>query len=242
MSFPLLSQAWVVGYDAAKRTLFIRLPSTQGTGIPVSVGYHGPADDLRVDQKPLPRIGTMGLVAFPYGDARNGIWLQSIYAAGNSATMPNSQGRLRTEWTGEVEYMSDAGDYYHRFPDGSYFSLGSSTEPPTITRRVVSQDQTYQDVDAPDSERRSGDVAVKPFFFRHSSGSTIQVDTDGKTTFTLPDGGQMIFGSDGAPDGLVLVSKMVEAFNAHSHPSNGATPSVKLSASDIRSGVVGVSK
>lgn len=241
MPMPLLSQAWVTGRDASKRTLYVRLSSTQGTGIPVGIGYHGPADDLRVDQKPLPRIGTMGLVAFPYGDARNGIWIQSIYGAGNAATMPNGDGRLRTEWTGEVEYMSDSGDYYHRFPDGSYFTLGTDTSVPDITRRIVNSSQTYEDVTAPDSVRRSGTVDPKPFQFVHSSGVTVLV-ADDSVTVTLKDGSKFVVGSDGTPDGLVLVSKFVEIFNSHTHPSAGAVPTEQISSSDVESTIIGVTK
>lgn len=241
MPMPLMSQAWVTGRDVAKRTLFVRLPSTQGTGIPVSVGYHGPADDIRVDQRPLPRIGTMGLVAFPYGDARNGIWVQSLYAAGNDATMPNGDGRLRTEWTGEVEYMSDDGDFYHRFPDGSYFTLGASTDVPEITRRVVGSNQLYENVSAPDSLRRSGDVASKPFQFVHSSGVVVGI-SGSVLTVTLKDGSSFTIGADGAPDGLGLVSKLVKVFNSHTHPANGEPPSKQISASDIQSDIIGVTK
>lgn len=241
MPLPLLTNAWVTGRDESKRELYVRLPSTQATGIPVSLGYVGPADDLRVNQHPLPRIGTQGLVAFPYGDARNGIWLMSIYGAGNAAFMPNGDGRLRTEWTGEVEYMSNAGDYYHRYPDGSFLTLGTSTDAPTITRRVVNSSQAYENVEAPDSVRRSGTVSSKPFQFTHSSGVKILIQ--GNTlTVTLKDGSEFIIGADGAPDGLPLVSKLVSVFNAHTHPENGSPPSDQISASDIQSTILGVSK
>ncbi len=72
------------------------------------------------------------------------------------------------------------------------------------------------------------------------SGGKIQLDPSGNVeiqgaaTISFTNGGA-------ATDALALVSKLVTAFNAHSHPSNGAPPSTPWTASTIESNLVEVS-
>lgn len=242
---PLLTHAVVTGVSSNPLLIYVRLPSTQGTGIPVSPSFFGTADDLRIQQHPLPRIGTLGLVAFPYGDARNGVWLASVYPfVGPNAQQNDATAYYRSEWTGEVEMMSGAGDYYHRFPDGSYITLADSTSPPVITRNTVNAQQEKESVAYEDSTRRSGAVDPKPFRFRHSTGAIIDVDGSGNFKLTTPGGNVFEIGDnvDGNPNGLLLAQAFVSAFNQHTHPGNGRPPTVQIQVPNVQSKMIGVTE
>lgn len=69
------------------------------------------------------------------------------------------------------------------------------------------------------------------------SGGSIELDPSGNveiqaaSSISLTNGGA-------AADALALVSKLVTAFNAHTHPSNGAPPSVPWTAIMIESSIV----
>ena len=80
MSTPWCALAQVTAQDPDNGALTVIFRSGQLPGLPVKYGYQGPADALRISQPPLPGRGTWGLVAFPNGDIRNGIWICSILA------------------------------------------------------------------------------------------------------------------------------------------------------------------
>lgn len=75
------------------------------------------------------------------------------------------------------------------------------------------------------------------------NGTTVTL-ASGNVTVTMGGGNKMII--DSSVDALVLVSKFIAKFNAHTHQNSGGSgtggvPSTALSAADVESQVVAVS-
>ena len=64
--FPTISYARVIGYDPVNHGVFVDIPSQQAISVPARVLYNGPADASRIEQNPLPIIGTWGLIAVTF--------------------------------------------------------------------------------------------------------------------------------------------------------------------------------
>jgi hypothetical protein len=86
----------------------------------------------------------------------------------------------------------------------------------------------------------SGDLAVyaaEAINLTNEAGITVAVESSGSIAITLPNG--QTFSVNGTSDALALVSLLVSAFNAHTHPGT-STPSVPWEASTIESSIVKV--
>jgi hypothetical protein len=214
------------------------LPTIQGTGVIVTPMMYGSADALRVSQKALPTEGTWGLCAWPYGDSRNGIWLGSIYTQGNSA-LANTNPDIDYEAhpSGAWSYLDQNGNYTFSLPDGSSVQFGSA---PSITRNIVNEAQQTVSIPYPNNTRMSGSPTPFPFSFSLASGTTVSVDTSGNVTINLAASGTLNITEGGAAsDFLVLASKMVTQFNAHTH-GGGPTPTTPITSTEIKSTLIGI--
>jgi hypothetical protein len=110
--FPLISHAQVVGVNPATGYLQVAYPSIMGSAFPVRILHHGPADGLRVEQMPMPGIGTWGIVCAPYGDSRNAIWLGAYYTTGIDARTGDGDPytKYHSHWSGAFEHMDGSGN------------------------------------------------------------------------------------------------------------------------------------
>lgn len=250
------------------------------------------ANAISVRQKPLPQIGTWGLIAFPYDDLRNGTWICAYYpsmmdalttslASGFAATDPFID--MDAHFSGDLSYKDGLGNVFRQWIDGSTFVAGSGSGTPTLYRHTVDggNNQTVQPFTY--AQRVSGNPqSGTPFYFNyvHKSGTSFSVDPSGNftvsgapgATFTCTFGvatltinssglvtlalpGSETFnitqGGASASDFLALVSKLVTAFNAHTHPVTGVqaggatvtsqTPSSAWNASTIKSTIIDIS-
>jgi phage baseplate assembly protein gpV len=243
------------------------------------------ADAVRVRQKPLPTIGSWGIVLFPYGDVRNGVWLGSYYPSQMDAltgSQASGQGALdpfldyETSFSGFWWLRDGQGNYAAQWPDGSWLTIGegtSGTTLPTVYRHTVVNNQ-QQVVPFTQAERVSNPPNAYNFTWEHKSGTTVAVDTSGNVTVSGAPGASLTFdfgtatltvnasgnitlavpsaehvdftqGGGAASDFLVLVSKFISAFNAHTHPDpqggSTGTPTTPLSSGDVNSTLIGIS-
>src|SRR5579864_1861050 len=113
-----LAYARVVNYDPANHGVFVEFPSAQGLAQSAKVLFNGPADQSRIEQLPLPIIGTWGVVAMPQGDLKSAIWLGSFYMSPENAvttsnpTVPaDSQTRYMSHASGAYQYLDFAGNF-----------------------------------------------------------------------------------------------------------------------------------
>lgn len=196
--FPTLQEAQVVSVDANKRRMVVQLPSAQSAE--VRMGYHGPADAVRVSHKAMPSRGSWGLVAFPYGDNRAGIWVCSTYPALVDAitTQTDQFAEYDSHWSGAYEFMDQNGQWLKSFPDGTFLLVSGSATKPTMYRHTVDQNQVQQFTAFPDSERIPSPPSPRYFHINHGSGTVAEIDPSGNTTVTGASNAACTFKFNGA--------------------------------------------
>lgn len=242
---PWITKAQVVS-AVPPDSVNVLLPSGQMPGFPVKVMMNGPADALRVNQQPLPTPGTWGLVVFPAANQRNGVWLGSFYAQSvNAFTVPDdAHMKYISHWSGHYETLDKDGNSVTYHPDGTYVIVGSMNALPPTYRQTVAPDQTQQSTEFTPADRVSSKPSPYYITVAHASGASLEITPAGQINVTAAPGQTVNFSQEGnaVNDALVLVSKMVSAFNAHVHPDpesgNTGTPSTQLTAADIESAVV----
>lgn len=149
--FPIISYARVIGYDPINHGVFVDIPSQQAISVPAKVLYNGPADATRIEQLPLPIIGTWGLIAVPFGDTTSVIWLGAFYMSSVNA-ITTSQFPILED--GQIHYMSHAsgtysildyyGNYFYRSPDGTIILLNQDNMEPITYRNIVDSETGQQ--------------------------------------------------------------------------------------------------
>lgn len=202
MGLPLITVGWVVSQDPDQGAVGVVLRTTgQGTAYPVKIGYYGPADALRIRQEALPGRGTMGLVAFPYGDTRNGVWICSLLQSGLDAITSSVSGTgqvpgadafidYTSHYSGFWSQLNASGFYSAQFPDGSYLSAASSltSGAPTLLpvfRHIVSGNQQRSRAPYPMADRIPVTPSPFNFGFMHKSGTYGTIYSSGATTLNV---------------------------------------------------------
>lgn len=243
-SAPLLADAWVTGYDAPNHRLYVILHDGQQLPVPVRVLINGPADLNAVNQVEMPKRGTKVVVGFINHDLRNGILLGSFFGTGaNTITSNSAQPFLNffSHWSGNFEYMDQLGQTVNWYPDGTYIQVAQDVSAlPTLYQHTLDSGGNQQMVAVSPTSR----VANTPspgfkIFIKHSSGTTVTIDNSGNVIIGLNGGATFQLDSDS--DALALVSKLLNAFNNHTHgavyPGSGVSgpPYTPWQASDIES-------
>lgn len=193
-NMPAIAKAIVVAHDPAGPGITAMLLG-QGNlpGFPVKLGFNGAADALRIDQDPLPGIGTWGVVAFPSGDQRNGVWLCSVLPSKMSAYNYNGQAidpfmRYHAHWSGFWSLMDGSGNTALQWPEGSWLSFSSGGTLPTVYRTVVQNNQAQQ-IAYTMSDRVSG--SPSPFQMSFHQGGSGLVATLSPSGSLLVSGGSI---------------------------------------------------
>lgn len=183
LDHPWISEGQVVAVDPRRRRLTVQLASAQQ--IEVRMGYHGPADAVRVSHRPMPGRGTWGLIVFPDGkDNRNGVWICASYPAFVDALTTDDDQFMDYEshWSGAYEVMDQQGRWTKSFPDGTFIQVSDSTTKPTMYRHTVDGQQNQQLTAFSDSERVPNPPSPRHLFVSHPSGTTAHIDPAGNTT------------------------------------------------------------
>lgn len=175
------------------------------TGIAYSLNVKVPkayADALRIDQKPLPGLGTTGLIAIPYGDPLNAVWLTAILPSGMDAihapgTETDANIAYKSTFSGHWEMLDGVGNQAVQWADGSTFTMAATSGVPQPMRHIVTTDNKRQSVPFTRSERIPSPPA--PFLFNFAGADGIKYTTDGAgnavftaTKLTLKVGGHSL--------------------------------------------------
>ena len=184
-NFPSLGVTQVMSRSLNPWGVYVLHPTIQATGVLVQMGLSGSADALRVSQKALPTEGTWGLVAWPHGDSRNGIWICSLFTQGNSALLTSSADvDYEAHPSGAWSLLDQNGQATLSLPDGSFITFGNGGNKPELTRQVVNSAQQTVTQSYPDSTRQAGTPSPFPFTFSLASGANIKVDTSANIILT----------------------------------------------------------
>lgn len=213
MPVPPFAKGIVVGYNPSDQdSITIMFPgSGQIVGYPIKILHRGAADAMRVDQDPLPTRGTWGLIAFPDGDIRNGIWLGAFYPSKqNAVTSPTGDPTVRyhAHWSGDWDYLDGSGNAARQWADGSYVvaASGAGGLPGVFRQLVDATKQTVSRVLYNRTDRIPNPPSAFVFKFAHASGTQVAVDAAGNASVTAAsgasitlqgNGGTFVLGSDG---------------------------------------------
>lgn len=188
---PLVSNARVIAVDPLHRRLTVTLPSTQV--VIVRMGISGPADGLRVSHSAMPGRGTEGIVLFPAGDNRNGIWICSLYVQQMDALTNDTDPFMEynSHWSGHWHMLDGQGNFTEAFADGSFLQVGAGTAAPQTFRHTVDSLQKRQTTPLTQSERVPN--PPKPFniTLRHTTGTTLGIDPAGDVALTGASGANL---------------------------------------------------
>lgn len=174
----------------------------QGVQFNVRMGY-AYADGLRIEQKPLPGVGTWGLVAIPNGDLRCAIWLCAYLPSQIDAlTSDGSQSAAfienKAHFSGDWGYLDGQGNFAHQFADGSYMVVASGQVLPTPNRHLVDSTGKQQSVAFTRVDRIPSPPSTFYAHIHHQSGTDILIDPTGNVTVSGAAGASIQFQFGGA--------------------------------------------
>jgi len=188
---PLLTVGQVVALDPEQRLLTIVLrTSFQSFGVPVKMG-HSVFDALRVSQRPMPGRGTWGLIAFPYGDDRNGIWLCAMPPSFIDAVTTTTSGApaptdpfidYESHFSGWWRLLDGTGNEAIEWSDGTSLVIGSGTSLPTVYRHTVDSGQNRQKIPFLPADRIPTPPSAYNITLATKSGITFSVSASGAVT------------------------------------------------------------
>lgn len=242
MAFPLLTVGHVLNHAPDGYGVNVMLKSGESPMLPVMVGTHGPNDALRVNAPELPGRGTWGLIAFPHGDSRNGVWICSYNtnsldaftgAAGDTAV------RYRSHLSGHWDMVDQNGNTAEQWPDGSSLVVGNGGTLPSTFRHTVDSSGKRQRTALTHAQRVPKPPGPLPRVFTHASGATVTITAAGVVS-ELSAAGQLInVGAVGDTLRKLIDERLVAAFNSHQHQSTGnagsitSTPIVQLVTANV---------
>lgn len=185
---PTISVGMVTAHAPAIHGVNVTMrTSGQALGWPVRIGLNNSADGLRISQRPLPGIGTWGLIAFPYGDERNAIWLCSIHPSSIDAITTNGDELdpfldYEAHFSGYWSMLDGLGNYAAQWPDGSHLTIASGVGLPATFRHTVDAQQAQQRVAFTHAERVPSPPTPFTLQYVSAAGTSVQVDASGSVT------------------------------------------------------------
>jgi phage baseplate assembly protein gpV len=163
--------------------------SGQMAGYPVRILYQGAADAWRINQEPLPGLGTWGLIAFPNNDERNGVWLGALYANQMDA-VTSGPGEPFTKYlahqSGYWEHLNLNGDKSIVFPDGTSIVISETGQVADTYRHSVNTSQVQERLAITQAERVPNPPSPKYISINTASGVSIVIAPNGAITLNTP--------------------------------------------------------
>ena len=182
-----IATAMVISHDPEGGGVNVMFKSGQIAGHPVKMGYDQ-ADGLRIRQRALPGKGTWGIVVFPNGDQRNGVWICSINSILVDAITSGPGDdfvEYFSHWSGYWDYLSENGDKSITFPDGTSITITESGSPAQTYRHIVDQNQQQQRIPVAQTDRIPAPAPAKIINITHASGTKAVIDALGNLTVTV---------------------------------------------------------
>lgn len=159
-SLPSIAIAQVGAYDVINHAVYVTLISGQQISESIRVLYNGNADALRINQEPLPLIGTWGLIAIPNGDIRAALWIGAFYPSAQNAittsvppTDEDTQTKYYSHWSGAYWLIDPEGQSYFWSPDGTNFLINSNNNAPILYRHIINSNNQQQTIEFSNSSR-----------------------------------------------------------------------------------------
>ena len=216
----MIDNATVVQQFPDQYRVLVSIDSRQGQMpfIPVQLGTHGPRDAVRGHYRAVPLPGTRGVVMFPRGDERCGVWVcavdpslpnASTLSPGNSATDYNALHGGGWTWEGAD------GTTARQWPDGSTLLLGASM--PVPTRHTLNPQGQVVRTPFTAAERNPNPPSAFQLDLQLASGASVVVSAAGAVTVTAAAGQVLTLAVTGGatltlnPDGTVRASGEVFA-------------------------------
>src|SRR5579863_8327027 len=238
--FPLLSQARVIGYDTKHHGVLVSLPSMQSISVPVKILYNGTSDASRIEQQPLPIVGTWGLVAFPYGLVEGAIWLGSFYQTGvtavnasNNPTNEDGQQKYMSHASGAWSLLDYIGQYAMTFGDNTQILVNSTNTTPVVYRQTIDPEIGYSAVQYYQSDRNPNPAPPFWISLNHpGSGASVTISPSGdvlilgggplgttQAAFNLAnDGTATVQGGNGVQASLVIQPNGITTIQTGTNP------------------------
>lgn len=176
--FPLLTKAQVISHDPRNHAVNVLLPSGQMVPFPVLV--LAPVNDAaRISQRPLPARGSWGIVGFPQGDVRSGVWL-GAFSPNLMNASTSSEGEpfndYESHWSGFWRILNEQGEMAAEFPDGTSIVVSASGALPVTYRNVVDENQAQQRKAFTREERVPNPPAPYKLIIRSAQGVDIRIE------------------------------------------------------------------
>lgn len=213
--------ARVMSQNAQTRQLTV-MTALSSELLTVRVLHYGPFDGLRINQNPLPGRGTMGVVLFPYGDIRNGVWLGAISQNFVDAVTSDDGSYFddyEAHWSGFWKLLQQTGELSTVFPDGTSILVGNTAVPATYHHTVNTKNQQER-VALTQSERVPKPPTAFPMAINHVSGTIVQIAANGDVSINAGSASVTISGGTINLDTANLMingTNFITLFNDHTH-------------------------
>lgn len=209
-----MTTAVVVSQDPDRYGLNVTLQGFGGgqmPALPVAVLTHGPRDAIRGTWPELALPGTLGLVAFPRGDLRNGVWLGALSPALNDSSphVPGSANvAFASHYGGGASWRGQDGTTFEEWPDGTTMQVGPTV--PALTRHTVGSGQERLTSPFGLAERVSLVPQAFQWLLNQSTGASGTVTSGGTWLLAAAPGQSVVLSANGAgvkvlPDGSILL-------------------------------------
>lgn len=185
------------------------------------------ASALTARQRPLPVIGSWGLIAIVDQDLRNAVWICAILpsqvdaltttkASGFAPTDPHID--YQSHFSGDWWMLDGSGNYAHEWVDGSTFTVASGVALPKVYRHTVDASQTQKNIEFTRADRiKTPPAHPNQYQFTHASGTKFNVDTSGTVT---------VSGSSGAALNIIFGKTMLTIDVSGNYTVSGAAGAV----------------
>ncbi len=194
--YPTVSRAVVIAHDTSVWGVKVMLLSGQVPPMSFQAIRNGFSDGLRVSQKPLPVVGTWGIVSFVNSDERMGYWLgahdvnyiTAVQQVSSTTQIPDPYIDFYSHYSGYVSYLDSAGVSFKQFSDGTYILASSSATPPSFTHQIVNEDQSLSSVSLDLADRIETIPSPRYFIINHASGTVGEINPSGDTSLNVASG------------------------------------------------------
>ena len=161
-----------------------------------------------------------GLVAFPHGDARNGVWVTS-YAANMLDAFTAAPGetavRYRSHISGHWEHVAQDGSTTEVWPDGSSMVTGNGGVVPETYRHTLDAGGARVRTPLTQATRVPNPPAAMPRVYKHVSGATTIVHANGMVEEYSAAGQRINVGAVGDTLYRLIDERILTYYNSHTH-------------------------
>lgn len=203
---PLIGIARVTAHDPPRRVQVVFGSTGQQPSFTVQMGLDY-GDTLRVRQKPLPSLGSWGVIAFPRGDYRNGVWLCTYLQSQMDALTYAGQKTdpfidMEAHYSGYWRQLDGKGQESKQWPDGSFFNASSGAGAavltlPTVYRHIV-ENNVQKRVPYTRQDRIPNPPGAFGFAFVHQTGTLATIGPSGNALVSGAAGKTITLQANGA--------------------------------------------